>query len=207
MARCVSMVRRPTVCSSCPHHHSQNMYGGYHGYLTRWSYNSGFREVNDRYYVAVWLQVASGFDRYGHTKSDSESDRKYRNFWCGSFVPCSCTESHFCNFTHMKKLKCMLCITLSPHILSNALSHLPHRHLCYLLGAVMASFLVAEKTSNKLRHRTILQWTMYTMIPSLNLFRFAWRIKVANMADIMCSARNPHLLFTLAVYIAVLHGH
>ena len=43
---------------------------------------------------------------------------------------------------------------------------------------------------------------MYTIIPSLSLFRFAWKIKAANM-DIMCPARNPHSLFALAVYIAV----
>ena len=37
---------------------------------------------------------------------------------------------------------------IKPHILSNSLSHLPHRYLCYLLGPVMPSFPVAEKTSN-----------------------------------------------------------
>ena len=37
--------------------------------------------------------VTSGFDRYGHTKSDSESDGKYESFQCGCFVQCSSTES------------------------------------------------------------------------------------------------------------------
>ena len=84
------------------------------------------------------------------------------------------------------------CISLSPHILSNSLSHLPHWHLCYLLGPVKASFPAAEKTSDTLRQRSILQWTKFMMMPSLNPFRFAWRIKAAYTKNTMCPVWNPH---------------
>ena len=58
--------------------------------------------------------VASGFDRYGHTKSVSESDGKYGSFLC--FVQHLCRESHLCNFTHMEKLKCNIhALHLPPH--------------------------------------------------------------------------------------------
>ena len=46
------------------------------------------RSVIGTTYLFVW-QVASGFDRYGHTKSDSERDGKYGSFQC--FVQSSCT--------------------------------------------------------------------------------------------------------------------
>ena len=58
--------------------------------------------------------VSSEFDRCGHTKSDSESDRKYGSFQCGRFVQRSCTESHLCNFRHMEKLKCMFMHFIKP---------------------------------------------------------------------------------------------
>ena len=58
--------------------------------------------------------MASGFDRYGHTKSDSENDGKYGSFQSGHFVQHSCTESHFCNFTHMEKLKCLFMHSIKP---------------------------------------------------------------------------------------------
>ena len=86
--------------------------------VTRGSYGSVSQEVSDRYYVFIRL-LTKGFDRYGHTKSDSESDRMYGSFQCGRFVQCSCTESHFCNFTHMEKLKCMFMHYLKPHFVSN----------------------------------------------------------------------------------------
>ena len=40
---------------------------------------------------------------------------------------------------------CMHCI------LSNSLSNWPHRHYCYILGLMIASFFIVEKTSNKLQ--------------------------------------------------------
>ena len=75
----------------------------------------------------------------------------------------------FCKFMPMEKLKCMFMHNINPR---HSQSHLPQWHLWYLLGPVMACFHVAENSS-KLRHRSILQWTMFTMIPNLNSFRFA----------------------------------
>ena len=46
------------------------------------------RSVIGTKYLFDW-QVASGFDRYGHTKSGSERDGKYGSFQC--FVQSSCT--------------------------------------------------------------------------------------------------------------------
>ena len=62
------------------------------------------RSVVGTTYLFDW-QVASGFDRYGHTKSGSERDGKYGSFQC--FVQSSCTESHLFNFMHMEKLSAL----------------------------------------------------------------------------------------------------
>ena len=47
--------------------------------------------------------------------------------------------------------------------------------------------------------------TMFMTIPSLNPFRFARRIKVANSENKVCPVQNPHSLSTFAIYSAMLH--
>ena len=72
----------------------------------------------------------------------------------------------------------------------------------FLLDPVMARFLIAETI--KLRHRTALQLSMFTIMPSLNPFWFPLEIKGANTEGKMFPVWNLHCLHKL-FYIVMFH--